>query len=181
MIILDMTPKARARKAKTNKRDYIKKELLCCEGREGNGHPPQCSCLENPREGRASVFSPACGEQLARRERLQFHFSLSCIGGGNGHPPQCSCLENPRDGGAWWAAIYGVTELDTTEVTWQQQCFVSASFRRCSPTSGVLTDGHLSGLHFIHRFVFSNFFSGSRCELPGKTGLDREGQWEFRF
>ena len=28
-----------------------------------------------------------------------------------------SCLENPRDGGAWWAAIYGITESDTTEVT----------------------------------------------------------------
>ena len=28
----------------------------------------------------------------------------------NGIPLQCSCLENPRDGGAWWAAIYGVTQ-----------------------------------------------------------------------
>ena len=26
---------------------------------------------------------------------------------------QCSCLENPRDGGAWWAAIYGVTQSQT--------------------------------------------------------------------
>ena len=43
-------------------------------------------------------------------EQLHFHFSLSCIGEGNGNPPQCSCLENPRDGGAWWAAIYGVTQ-----------------------------------------------------------------------
>ena len=43
-------------------------------------------------------------------ERLQFRFSLSCIGEGNGNPLQCSCLENPRDGGAWWAAIYGVTQ-----------------------------------------------------------------------
>ena len=34
----------------------------------------------------------------------------SCIGEGNGNPLQCSCLENPRDGGAWWAAIYGVTQ-----------------------------------------------------------------------
>ena len=25
------------------------------------------------------------------------------------------------DRGAWWAAVYGVTELDTTEVTQQQQ------------------------------------------------------------
>ena len=27
------------------------------------------------------------------------------------------CLENPRDGGAWWAAVYGVAESDTTEAT----------------------------------------------------------------
>ena len=42
--------------------------------------------------------------------RLQFHFSLSCIGEGNGNPLRCSCLENPRDGGAWWAAVYGVAQ-----------------------------------------------------------------------
>ena len=46
-------------------------------------------------------------------ERLDFHFSLSCIGEGNGSPLQCSCLENPRDGGAWWAAIYGVSQSRT--------------------------------------------------------------------
>ena len=46
-------------------------------------------------------------------ERLHFHFSLSCIGEGNGSPLQCSCLENPRDGGAWWAAVYGVTQSRT--------------------------------------------------------------------
>ena len=50
-------------------------------------------------------------------ERLYFHFSLSCIGEGNGNPLQCSCLENPKDEGAWWAVIYGVSELDTTEAT----------------------------------------------------------------
>ena len=38
---------------------------------------------------------------------------LSCIGEGNGSPLQCSCLENPRDGGAWWAAVYGVTQSRT--------------------------------------------------------------------
>ena len=31
-------------------------------------------------------------------------------GEGNGNPLQCSCLENPRDRGAWWAALYGVTQ-----------------------------------------------------------------------
>ena len=31
-------------------------------------------------------------------------------GEGSGTPLQYSCLENPLDGGAWWAAIYGVTQ-----------------------------------------------------------------------
>ena len=46
-------------------------------------------------------------------ERLHFHFSLSCTGEENGNPFQCSCLENPRDRGAWWAAVYGVTQSRT--------------------------------------------------------------------
>ena len=52
-------------------------------------------------------------------ERLNFHFSLACIGEGHGNPLQYSCLENPRDRGAGWAAVYvwGHTESDTTEVT----------------------------------------------------------------
>ena len=54
--------------------------------------------------------SPWGREELDTTERLHFHFSLSCIGGGNGNPVQNSCLENPRDGGAWWAAVYGVTQ-----------------------------------------------------------------------
>ena len=50
---------------------------------------------------------------LDTTERLHFHFSLSCIGEGNGNPLQCSCLENPSVGGAWWAAVYGVTQSRT--------------------------------------------------------------------
>ena len=46
-------------------------------------------------------------------EQLHFDFSLSCIGEGNGNPLQCSCLENLRDGGAWWTAVYGVTQSRT--------------------------------------------------------------------
>ena len=46
-------------------------------------------------------------------ERLHFNFSLSCTGEGNGNPLQYSCLENPRNGGAWWAAVYGVTQSRT--------------------------------------------------------------------
>ena len=32
---------------------------------------------------------------------------------GNGNSLHCSCLENSRDGGAWWAAVYGVTQNQT--------------------------------------------------------------------
>ena len=57
--------------------------------------------------------SPWGREESDTTERLNFHFSLSCIGEGNGNPLQCSCLENPRDGGAWWAAVYGVAQSRT--------------------------------------------------------------------
>ena len=57
--------------------------------------------------------SPWGPEELDMTEWLHFHFSLSCIGEGNDNPLQCSCLENPRDGGAWWAAVYGVTQSQT--------------------------------------------------------------------
>ena len=43
----------------------------------------------------------------------QLHLSLKCIGEENENPFQCSCLENLRDRGAWWAAIYGVTQSRT--------------------------------------------------------------------
>ena len=50
---------------------------------------------------------------VSRRVRHDWATSLSRIGERNGNPVQCSCLENPRDGGAWWAAIYGVTQSHT--------------------------------------------------------------------
>ena len=59
-------------------------------------------------------------------EQLHFHFSLSCIGEGNGNPLQCSCLENRRDGGAWWAAIYGVTQ-SWTRLKWLSSSSSSSS------------------------------------------------------
>ena len=65
--------------------------------------------------GRRSLegCSPWGHEESDTTERLPFHFSLSCTGEGNGNPLQCSCLENPRDRGAWWAAVYGVTQSRT--------------------------------------------------------------------
>ena len=59
-------------------------------------------------------------------ERVHFHFSLSCIGEGNGNPLQCSCLENPRERGAWWAAVYGVTQ-SRTQLKWLSSSSSSSS------------------------------------------------------
>ena len=58
-------------------------------------------------------YSPWGHKESDTTERLHFPFSLSRIGEGNGNPLQCSCLENPRDKGAWWAAVYGVTQSRT--------------------------------------------------------------------
>ena len=41
-----------------------------------------------------------CGQEALRRNGVALRVN----------PFQCSCLENPRDRGAWWAAIYGVTQ-----------------------------------------------------------------------
>ena len=60
-------------------------------------------------------------------ERLHFHFSLSCIGEGHGNPLQYSYLENPRDRGAWWAAVYGVTQSRT----WLKWLSNSSSSKVC--------------------------------------------------
>ena len=71
--------------------------------------------LPGKSHGRRSLVgcSPGGRSESDTTERLHFHFSLSCIGEGNSNPLQCSCLENPRDGGAWWVAVYGVTQSRT--------------------------------------------------------------------
>ena len=77
-------------------------------------HPTPVLFLGKSHRRRSVVgCSPWGCEELDTTEWLPFHFSLSCIGEGNGNPLQCSCLENPRDGGAWWAAVYGVTQSQT--------------------------------------------------------------------
>ena len=73
--------------------------------------------------------SPQGLEESDTTEWLQFRFSLSCTGEGNGNPLQCSCLENPRNGGAWWAAVYLVTQT-RTRLKWHSSsscCLVANS------------------------------------------------------
>ena len=92
--------------------------LLCGRSPQNWGRqwPPTPVLLPGKSHGQRSLVgcSPWGRKELDTTERLHFfHFSLSCIGERNGNPLQCSCLENPRDGGAWWAAVYGVTQSRT--------------------------------------------------------------------
>ena len=91
---------------------WVIKILLEQTSREGNGTPV---LLPGKSHGWKSLegCSPWGRWGSDTTEWLHFHFSLSYIGEGNGNPLQCSCLENPRDRGAWWAAVYGVTQSQT--------------------------------------------------------------------
>ena len=88
--------------------------LVSCRSWRRQWHPTPV-LLPGKSHGRGSLVgcSPWGRKQPDTTDRLRFHFSLSCIGEGNGNPLQGSCLENPQDGGAWWAAIYGVTQSRT--------------------------------------------------------------------
>ena len=100
----------RAREISLFKEYAIVREPL----RRRQWHPTPVLLPEKPHGQRSLVgCSPWGRTELDITERLHFHFSLSCIGEGNGNALQCSCLENPRDGGAWWAAVYGVTQSRT--------------------------------------------------------------------
>ena len=99
------------------------------------------------------------------KERLHFHFSLSCIGEGNGNPLQCSCLENPRVGGACWAAVYGVAQ-SRTRLKWLSS---SSSFQM------VVTG--LTGSKFRDWcWSWSSNTLARRCEEP--THWKRPWRWE---
>ena len=78
---------------------------------EGNGHPLQYSCLENPMD--RGAWWCAVHRVTQSRTQLKWLSMHACIGEGNGNPLQCFCLENPRDKGAWWAAVYGVAQSRT--------------------------------------------------------------------
>ena len=72
---------------------------------------------------------PSRLQSIGLRTVGHFRFSLSCIGQGNGNPLQCSCLENPRDGGAWWAAVFGVTQ-SWTRLKWLSSSSSSTQYSR---------------------------------------------------
>ena len=86
-----------------------------CIGRPEKAMAPTPVLLPGKSHGGSSLVgcSPWGCYESDTTEQLHFHFSLPCIGEGNGNPLQCSCLENLGDGGAWWAAVYGVSQSRT--------------------------------------------------------------------
>ena len=107
---------------------------LSCIG-EGNGNPFQCSCLGNPRDGRAwwtaiygvtqswawlkwlsssSSSSSSSSDSKASTCNARDLGSVPgwgrSLGEWNGNPLQYSCLENPVDRGAWWLTVHGVAK-----------------------------------------------------------------------
>ena len=89
--------------------------------------------------------SPWGREELDTTEQLHFHFSLSCTGEGNGNPLQCCCLENPRDRGAWWAAVYGVSQ-SWTRLKWRSSSSYYLTNCQYKWTAWTL-EGHSMAMH----------------------------------
>ena len=90
---------------------------------EGNGSPLQHSCLENP-----MVEEPGRLQSMGSwRFRHDWATSLSLCTfmhwRRKWQPTPVSCLENPRYSGAWWPAVYGVTQ----SWTWLKRLSSSSS------------------------------------------------------
>ena len=96
-------------------------------------------------------------EESDTTERLPFHFSLSCVGEGNDNPLQRSCLENPRERGAWWAAVYGVTQ-SRTRLKW-----LSSSSSSCLEAKIYLSDNYCHFLpgEWLHGYGHNLFGTGA--------------------
>ena len=84
----------------------------------------------------------------SQRVRHDWATSLSRIWEGNGNPLQCSCLENPRGGGAWWAAVYGVTQ-SRIRLKWCSSSFqesASSDFKKSSAIFLIKISSYFSAL-----------------------------------
>ena len=85
---------------------------------EGDGTLLQYSCLENPMDGGgwwATVH--VVTKSRTRLSSFTFTFHFHALEKEMGTHSSVLALRIPGTRGAWWAAVYGVAELDTTEVT----------------------------------------------------------------
>ena len=86
-------------------------------------------------------------------------------------PTPVSCLENPRDGGAWWAAIYGVTQ-SRTRLKWLSSSSSSSNIRISSIDDCVSKRIHpkWGGANATPKYTFSAWeLFGAKLFLRGHT------------
>ena len=119
--------------------------------------------------------------------------SFSRIGEGNGDPLQCSRLENPRDGGAWWAAVYGVTQ-SRTRLKWLSSSSNSIIFtlgyfpwwlKAHSQSLGQLRTCQTNNPHLLTCRLINGGNRGSACSLLpwndvdwNQGGISETNAWE---
>ena len=77
--------------------------------------------------------------------------------------PVFSCLENPRDGGAWWAAVYGVTQSRT----WLK--WLSSSSSNYTPLTSIPV-GSLSWLTHLPLITFAFPWDSSGAVYKTQSG-----------
>ena len=133
---------------------------LSCMG-EGNGNPLRCSCLENPRDGRAwwaAVYGVT--QSRTRLKQLSSSSSSSFSGEGNGNPLQYSCLENRMDGGACGLQSMGSLRVRHDWAT-SLSLFVFMHWRRKWQPTPVLLPGESQGRRSL-----------LGCRLWSRTELD---------
>ena len=75
------------------------------------------------------------------------------LGEGNGNPLQYSCLENSVDGGAWWSAVYGVTQ-NPTGLKWLSSSSCSIICLNSPHYWAENMGGHPGNLISIYLFIY---------------------------
>ena len=110
-------------------------------------------------------------QSMGSRRVRHWATSFSCIGEGNGNPLLCSCLENPRDGGAWWAAVYGITQNQTwlkrlssssnSKDIWRRASFICLFIiitHTCICSREVSVQGFCSYVNQVDHFLIVEFY-----------------------
>ena len=106
------------------------------------------------------VFLPgeSCLSDLQSQTQLKQLSMHACIREGNGSPLQYSCLENPRDRGAWWAAIYGVSQSQT-QLKWLSSssvCIPLLKKKKNQQIFSFLLPRHFVSKRFLDKLVITS-------------------------
>ena len=97
---------------------HSKTNIIHCIKGEGNGTPPQYSCLENPMDGGAWLAA-IHGVAKSQTQLSDFTFTFTFLNWRRKWQPTPVFLpgESQGRGSLVGCRLWGCTELDTTEVT----------------------------------------------------------------